>query len=404
MVSPVRQPHRKTPGRICRTRSAVRLRSLWLGLSLGLLCVTGCTGRSVKVDNPVFAAAPPRRSLVNQSADMEETRLAQAEQPAGILKVGFDGSGDGALTGTTVVAQVNGKPVFLDDVLGGLRPLVESRPELKDEQRQYILTEQLKKRLPNYIEQEIVLQALNAKVPEDKRELIRESMEPMFQKVLANIRQDKNLQTDEQLEELLAKEGMSIALLRETFMRAQMVNGYVATLATSPTTIDRQELVRFYQSHIDEYTPAERVRVAEIVVRFDEHGGRECAEQVMANVVTQLQSGREFGDVATALSDSLSSEKRGDIGWIERGALADQQLEQLLFELPVGQMTKVQVRPDRFEVYRVVNHTTAEPIQFQDVQKEIEQLLIKQKTDEARTKVVEDLKARSTVKTLFDAA
>lgn len=400
MPEPPRQPER-----ICGSRTSVRFSAVVAAVCLALSLVTGCKGRSIKEDNPVFTAAPPRRSLVNQSADVEESRLVAQLEPTGEIRtIGFERSGQEPLKGTTVVATVNGQPVFLDDVLGGLRPMIETRDELRDEQRQYILTEQLRKRLPNYVEQEIVLQALNAKVPEDKREVIRESLEPSFQKVVANIKQDKKLQSDEQLNELLSREGMTIDLLRETFLRAQMVNGYVATLASSPTTIDRQKLVAWYQSHINEYTPAERVRIAEIVVRFDEHGGRPQAEKVMANVVTQLQTGRDFGDVASAMSDSLSAEKKGDMGWIERGSLADRELETLLFELPVGEVTRVQVRPDRFEVYKVINHTKAEPIQFQDVQKEIEQLLIKQESETARAKVVEDLKARSTIQTIFDKA
>lgn len=373
-----------------------------LGLLLAL--VSGCSGRAVKVDNPVFASAPPRRTLVNQSADIEERRLAQAGEASAIRRVGFDSSGKELLTGTSVVALVNSRPVFLDDVLGGLRPMIEQRPELSDDQRQYIMSEQVRRRLPNYLEQEVVIQALNAKIPEDKRAVIRESLEPTFQKVIADIRKDKGIQTDAELEDLLAGEGMSVQLLRDTFVRAQMVNGYVATLAASPTSIDRTELVEYYRSHIEEYTPAERVRVAEIIVRFEQHGGRPAAEKVMANVLTELKKKRAFGDVAAVFSDALSSEKKGDIGWIERGALADRDLEELLFELPIGGLTRVFVREDRFELYHVINHIRAESIPFEEVQKEIEQLLLKQKADEARKKVVEDLRSRSEIKTIFDAA
>lgn len=396
-----RNPH----GWICSAQSWARCHrfatAAGCGLLIALSCV-GCNGRAIKVDNPVFASAPPRRSLVNQSADAEEQRLAQLGGISAIQRVGFDAASSESLTGTSVVASVNSQPIFLDDVLGGLRMMIEQRPELNDDQRQHIMKEQLQKRLPNYLEQEIVLQALKAKIPEEKRALIRQSLEPMFQTVVANIKADKQLQTDEQMEALLAKEGMSISLLRETFNRAQMVNGYVATLATSVTTIDRQELVEYYQQHINEYTPAERVRVAEIVIRFDEHGGRPGAEKVMANVLTELQNQRDFGDVAAAFSDSLSAEKKGDLGWIERNALANRELEKLLFELPNGALTKVQTRPDRFELYKVINHVQAEAVAFQDVQKEIEQLLLKQKADEAKAKVVQDLKARSDVKTIFD--
>jgi hypothetical protein len=100
----------------------------------------GCKGTSVKEDNPVFTSAPPRRSLVNHAADAEEERLAQQSnaKEKGIIPVSFHEIGVTPLTGTSVVATVNGKPVFVDDVLGGVRRRIESDPNLTDEQRQMI--------------------------------------------------------------------------------------------------------------------------------------------------------------------------------------------------------------------------------------------------------------------------
>jgi hypothetical protein len=381
-----------------------------LNMVLGGLCalmfigISGCNGRSIKVDNPVFASAPPRRSLVNESADAEEARIAKNEAGRDIKKAGFSPSDKKLLTGNTVVASIDSHSVFLDDVLGGYRRILEQRSEIPDEFKQQLLMKALKEKLPGHIDQEIVMKALNAKIPEDRRESIRETMEPQFQKLLEKIRTEKNLQTDQELEEILAGEGMSIALLRDMFMRTQMVNGYVSTIANAPKTIDRQELVEYYQKHLNDYTPSERVRYSEIVVRFSLHGGKEGAEKVMQNVQEELKKGREFGDVAAAFSDNLSAEKNGDLGWIERGSLADKDLETLLFELPVGKTTPVLTRGERLEMYRVVNHSTSESIPFQDVQKEIEKTLLNQKAEAARAAVLKDLKSKATITTIFDEA
>ncbi|RLT20214.1 MAG: hypothetical protein DWI29_04160, partial [Planctomycetota bacterium] len=113
-----------------------------IGLSLG------CKGTTVKEDNPVFTSAPPRRSLVNHAADAEEQRLAQQADTteAGVVPVAFHEIGVTPLTGSSVVATVNGKPVFVDDVLGGVRRRIESDPSLTDEQRQQILLQALRAR------------------------------------------------------------------------------------------------------------------------------------------------------------------------------------------------------------------------------------------------------------------
>ena len=146
------------------------------GLMLCELSV-GCKGTTVKEDNPVFTSAPPRRSLVNHAADAEEQRLAQKADPpeGGIVPVAFHEIGVAPLTGSSIVATVNGKPVFVDDVLGGVRRRIESDPNLTDEQRQLILMQSLRVRTREYAEDELVVQALEATIPEDKRQDIRDS-------------------------------------------------------------------------------------------------------------------------------------------------------------------------------------------------------------------------------------
>jgi peptidyl-prolyl cis-trans isomerase D len=168
-----------------------------------------------------------------------------------------------------------------------------------------------------------------------------------------------------------------------------------------PDKIDREELLQYYREHLDEYTGEEEVRFAEIVIRFRDHDGREGAEQTMATVVAQLQSGKDFGDVAAAMSDTLTKEKRGEVGWIKRDSLSDKALENLLFDLPDGQLSKVQVQNDRFEVYKVIAHRDPGTTPFQEVQSDIEDRLLKQRREEARAKVRKEIREKGNVVTIF---
>lgn len=375
-----------------------------VALSTLTLNHAGCQGRSIKEDNPVFAAAPPRRSLVNESADRHELALVQESDPnkSGIVPVGLETRANAKLTATTIIATVNGKPVFVDDVLGSGRKLIEADPTLSENQRQAYLRAGLQKRLRDYCDDELVMQALEQKVPEEKRQLLKDTLEPRFQEWLDGLKKEYKFETDEQLEAMFAEQSVSIDDLRRTFMRVQMVSGYLASLDKTPATVDRADLVNYYHEHIAEFTPTEQVRFAEIVVRFSEHGGREGAEQVMATVVTQLQNGEDFGKVAAALSDTLSAERQGDRGWITRGDLADQALTDMLFAMQVGTISKVQVLDDRFEVYRVIDHKTPESQPFQSVQKKIEEALLSERKKQAREAIRQSIREKGTVVTIFD--
>ena len=382
---------------MCNLRLWIMAASL---LQIGLLA--GCKGTSVKEDNPVFTAAPPRQSLVNDAADAEEQRLVDQTKPDGVVLVAYHEIGKTPLAGSSIVATVNGKPVFVDDVLGGVRRKIEGDPSLTDEQRQVILTESLRRHTRGYTQDELVIQALEAMIPEDKRKLIQDSLEPAYQDIRKKMMKDNGLTSDVDLDQWLEQQGFSAREMKDTFLRRQFIEGYIQSKMQVPKLIDRAALVDHYQAHIDEYTPDEEVRFAEIVVRFRDHDGREGAEAVMTDVVNRLQDDADFGTVAQELSDALSGEKRGDIGWIKRGSLKDKALETMLFDMSAGEMSSVQVRDDQFEVYKVIDHRHPTTVEFQTVQKEIEDKLLRELKDKARVQVLSDLQARGTVITIFD--
>lgn len=362
-----------------------------------MLIVAGCKGKSLIDDNPVFAAAPPRGSLSNKSTLAKNS----AGKESDIHAVSLARTAP-VLTGNSVVAEVNGTPVFVDDLIGSIRLAVEADTNIPDEQKQQIMYAQIRKRIDGYIEQEIVLQALNKAIPEDRRAMIDESLETPFQEMVTKIKADSQAETDAQLNEKLAEQGLSIDLLRESFVRVQKVQGYLSTLATPPKEIDRPEMVAYYKANSEEFTSEERLRWQEISVDFITHNGRDGAEEVMIKVVEALQGGADFADVAEKYSTAFSAEKRGDMGWLKRGSLADSKLEDQLYSMKPGEMTRVQVQDDRFAVFRVVDHQFAKTSAFQDVQQEIEQKIKKQTLQDARKKVLDDLRDQATVVSMFD--
>lgn len=367
-----------------------------LGTLVILIATAGCQGKSLVDDNPVFAEAPPRGALTNRSTEVAETA---SDSP--ILPVSLARSQD-HLGGNSVVAEVNGTPVFVDDLIGSVRLAVEADPRLSDEQRQQIMQNQIRARLDDYVEQEIVLHALNKAVPPDKQQLIDDELESHFQEIVADIKAKNEVTTDAQLNEILANEGVSIDLLRESFLRIQKSQGYVAQLAKAPEQAARPEIVEYYLANTDEFTNEERVRWQELTVYFDNDTELAEAEQTMSTVLQKLRAGADFGDLAADYSQTLSAEKRGDMGWLVPGSLADKKLESQLMSMKTGQMTDVMRREDHLEILRVAEHQYAETRPLADVQQQIEQTLMQKKRQQARRDLLDKLKSQATVVTIFD--
>lgn len=385
------------------------LRALVAACLLSLL-TTGCKGRSVKYDNPVFEPAPPRKSLINKAADEEEQRLFGASsesdaEPGSDTATPFRSAGlerlsSGPLTGNSVVALVNGHPVFLDDVLSGVRQMVENNPQLSDQQRQVILQAQLKNRLPKYVEDELIVQQVKIKVPKDRQEMIRESLEPKFQETLEAIRKKENKATIQELDDFLAGQGTSVEELRQSFQRIQMVEGYLSSLVKVPEKVDREELLRYYEDHLRDYSSEEKVRVAKIVVR-PKAGDTGEAEQQAEELLTRISQGEKFQDLAAEVAEPVNREKRGDLGWISRGALAPE-LEDLVFALAVGEVSAPRVLPDRVELYSITDRHEPSTVPFQQVQTEIEETLLNQKREAARRDVRDEIRSRGSIQTVLD--
>lgn len=364
----------------------------WTALVLPTVLSSGCSGRSIKEDNPVFTAAPPRRSLVNSEADMEEQRLVEQQQRGGkdVLQTGHSKLSSGPLTGSSIVALVNGRPVFLDDVLGGVRTIVENDPRIPGEARQQVLMSELARRIEKYTDDELVVQAVEQKIPADKRKAIEESLEPRFQEVLEGIREKEGKTTIAELDDFLSSQGTSVDQLRENFFRMQMVEGYITSVIKVPEKIDREDLLRYYEDHLDDYTPQDQIRFAKIVVRHQDHGGPAGAEEIMGQIVTQLSQGSDFGEVAKTMSD-FKPETKGDMGWVNRESL-NVELADVLYRTPVGEVSAVQSLDGRYEIYKVIDRNEPKSIPFADVQQEIEEKMLTELKQKAREEVREEIR------------
>jgi len=370
---------------------------------LAIVLLVGCEGRSLVNDNAVFRDLPPRRSLVNDATRNRSANDGQTTDST-IVQVSSSTSLP-ILEGNTVVAEVNGEPLFVDDIVGSIRLTLETQPQIPDDQRQKILAEQLQQRLGQRIDEEIILHALHKKVPEEQRDALKGHLESHFENYVEVVKKQVGAETPEDFAQKLQSQGMTLALLKETFFRVQMVNGYVESLAETKQQAPpgRPGLLEYYRANINEFTPEERLRWQELRISRTKEDGVQGARARMNEVVQQLKSGQtDFEDLAREYSDSVSAEQNGNKGWLTRGQLADTKLEETLFGLDDGQMTRVIESDDYLSIYRVARHEHAAARPFETVQDEIRQAIRNSQLSAVKQEVLEELKSKASVRTIFD--
>jgi parvulin-like peptidyl-prolyl isomerase len=94
------------------------------------------------------------------------------------------------------------------------------------------------------------------------------------------------------------------------------------------------------------------------VILFE--GRRPPAAQRVDALLTSLAApGADFAAVAKAESTGLEASKGGDLGWIIRGESRDIKIEDALFALQPGQVSKLAVElSDGFHIYKVIERAT----------------------------------------------
>jgi parvulin-like peptidyl-prolyl isomerase len=86
-----------------------------------------------------------------------------------------------------------------------------------------------------------------------------------------------------------------------------------------------------------------------------------AAQDQAVDLVTQLQSGGDFGQLATANStDAATKANGGDMGWFARGAQS-KPIEDAVFAMQPGQLSDVIQDPAGFHILQLIEHDPARP-------------------------------------------
>lgn len=239
-----------------------------------------------------------------------------------------------------VVAEVNGEPIYLED----LERIWNSLPEAYRAQ----FPGGIKDLLEQFIRQVLLLQ--------EARKAGLESDPKVIQQI------------EEAKKQILIRE----LIKREIIDKVQ---------------VSEEEIQKEYNANPTQYTEPEQVRARHIMV-----SSREKAEAILA----ELKAGRPFEEVAREKSESPDALSGGSMGYIRRGDL-DPELEKVLFELAPGNYSDIIEINDGFHIFLVEEHMKPRLKELSEVREEIIARLTPQKQQEAFEKWIEELKSKAEI-------
>jgi peptidyl-prolyl cis-trans isomerase SurA len=153
---------------------------------------------------------------------------------------------------------------------------------------------------------------------------------------------ERNKINDEQLQQALQQQGMTLdsyrTQIRQDIQRQQLISREIR----GKVNVTPEEVQRYYEAHLSEYSTPERIEVAHIVFRLptDASADRVAAITAKAEEVYQrINKGADFAEMAKQYSEDASAQNGGSLGWFKKGELLDS-LEQAALGLKVGEVSE----------------------------------------------------------------
>src|SRR5690606_14141590 len=223
-----------------------------------------------------------------------------------------------------------------------------------------------------------------------------------FAEELTRMQAELGVKSLAELEAVFQQSGTSITNMQRSFNNRQLAGQAMGMLTPKEPTITRREILEEYQSRLDEFTEPEKVRWQQIWISYKKHGGKQQAFEALDEVIHALKAGRPFADVAREYSDGVMAAEGGQWDWTQRGELNNQEIERMLFELPVGEIGQVVAGETAFQIVRVTERRPKTTKTFVEMQNQLGQEIKNRKRQKLLDEVLAELKDKAVVTTMFD--
>jgi parvulin-like peptidyl-prolyl isomerase len=292
----------------------------------------------------------------------------------GVLLLGCSG-GDkapGAATGGAPIAVVNGEGISRDLFE---KEMVRLKKKFGVDRYKMFTNEELvwlKTNALNRLIQEILYQQQAAK---NGIQVTREEFDEEVQKVKLDYEEDS-------FERYLQMENISLEDWYNQIKNNLLIKNLIHKAVNSKVSIQDDELIRYFNSHGDEFLAGERIRALHIVVETEEEA---------RGVFKDARSGKkDFSDLARRFSVGAEKASGGDIGYFE----PDQMPEEFepIIKLNKGETSNIIRTPYGYHIFKIVDKLPKQKRSFQEAKKSIYDKLLRERQEEEFQKWIYKIK------------
>lgn len=274
-----------------------------------------------------------------------------------------------------VVAIVNDDPITQSELDVTMRPIYQDyKSQYSGEALMEALTEARRKILNQMIEDKLVYQeAKNQKIDPDI-DRVDQQLEDL----------KKNFKADIDLEDALAKEGMSLSVMRERMERQSVIQRLHEMEVRAKVVVSPLEVEAYYEDHSDEFSSEKMIRVRSITIKKNEDAREkgltdEAAKLKIDNLRKRALAGQDFESLSTEFSEDTSAKNGGLSDWIKPGEMISE-IDSIIFKMKKGGVSEIIETPMGYHVFRVEELREREKKNFEQAREEIYQKIFREKS------------------------
>lgn len=191
--------------------------------------------------------------------------------------------------------------------------------------------------------------------------------------------------------------------------RAQLLPGLTARLEQESLLAQLEKIVRnvpklelkevkaYYAANSAKFTEPEQLRVSVILLKVDPSSPQTAwvkADEEAKLILKKLKGGSDFATIARTQSADGSAQQGGDMGYLHAGMLPEG-TQAVLNAMKVGDLSNPLQLLEGMAVFKLTDRKPAKLNSFDNVQRRAQDLLQRDKSDQAWNKLIADLKKKT---------
>ena len=206
------------------------------------------------------------------------------------------------------------------------------------------------------------------------------------------IRKENNITSDEQFQDALSREGLTLAELRQNIERGVLRRIVMQRDIQPKIEASEADLLAEYEKlKATEFTKAPTVTLQEILIKEDA-GGAALAR----DVVEKARAGEDFATLAKTYSAAPSRAHGGDVGQLSQGEL-NPDLEKVAFALPVGSVSDPLPVEGGYRILKVTAKTSGSTTPYDAAKDKVRDKLMMARFETAYEAYVQELRKTASV-------